>query len=120
MSQDDVDLFTRGIEPLAAADKLGALLCQFPASFKRDDASVEDLMRLLQTLVDCRLDVELRHRSRSDEFAPTLNLLNEHDAAFVQIDQPKFKTSVRPNHLPNITSFTTSVRTGGTGRSGAP
>ena len=29
------------------ADKLGAL-CQFPASFKRDDASVEYLTRLLK------------------------------------------------------------------------
>ena len=35
----------------------------------------------------------------------TLKLLNEHDAAFVQIDEPKFKTSIRQNQLPNITSF---------------
>jgi Protein of unknown function DUF72 len=42
---------------------------------------------------------------RSDDFGPTLELLNEHDAAFVQIDEPKFKTSIRQNQLPNITSF---------------
>jgi uncharacterized protein YecE (DUF72 family) len=55
--------------------------------------------------VDYRLAVELRHRSWSDDFGPTLKMLNEHDAAFVQIDEPKFKTSIRQNQLPNITSF---------------
>jgi uncharacterized protein YecE (DUF72 family) len=55
--------------------------------------------------VDYRLAVELKHRSWSDEFSSTLNLLNEHDAAFVQIDEPKVKTSIRQNQLPNITSF---------------
>ena len=34
-----------------------------------------------------------------------MKLLNEHDAAFVQIDEPKFKTSIRQNQLPNITSI---------------
>ena len=34
-----------------------------------------------------------------------MQLLNEHHAAFVQIDEPKFKTSIRQNQLPNITSF---------------
>ena len=105
LTQKDVSAFKRGIEPLAAADKLGALLCQFPASFKRDGASVEYLTGLLDTFVDYRLAVELRHRSWSEEFADTLKLLNEHDAALVQIDEPKFKTSIRQNQLPNITSF---------------
>jgi uncharacterized protein YecE (DUF72 family) len=105
VKQADVDVFKTGIDPLAEADKLGALLCQFPASFKRDDMSVDYLTWLLETFVDYRLAVELRHRSWSDDFAPTLKLLNEHDAAFVQIDEPKFKTSIRQNQLPNITSF---------------
>ena len=105
VTQEDVDVFKRGIDPLADADKLGALLCQFPASFKRDDASVEYLTWLLETFVDYRLAVELRHRSWSDDFGPTLKMLNEHDAAFVQIDEPKFKTSIRQNQLPNITGF---------------
>jgi uncharacterized protein YecE (DUF72 family) len=105
MNQADVDVFKRGIEPLATAGKLGALLCQFPASFKRHDASVEYLTWLMQTFRDHRCAVELRHRSWSDDFAATLKLLNEHDAAFVQIDEPKFKTSIRQNQLPNITSF---------------
>jgi uncharacterized protein YecE (DUF72 family) len=105
VTKADVDVFKRGIDPLASADKLGALLCQFPASFKRDDASVEYLTWLLKTFADYRCAVELRHRSWSDDFGPTLTLLNDYHAAFVQIDEPKFKTSIRQNQLPNITSF---------------
>ena len=105
VKEADVDAFKRGIEPLADAGKLGALLCQFPASFKRNDESVEHLTWLLRTFRDQRCAVELRHRSWSDDFGATLKLLNEHDAAFVQIDEPKFKTSIRQNQLPNITSF---------------
>jgi len=105
VTKADVDMFKRGIDPIAEAGKLGALLCQFPASFKRDDASVEYLTWLLGTFVDYRLAVEIRHRSWSDDFGPTLALLKEHDAAFVQIDEPKFKTSIRQNQLPNITGF---------------
>jgi uncharacterized protein YecE (DUF72 family) len=52
------------------AEKLGPLLCQFPASFKRDDASVDYLTRLLETFVDYRLAVELRHRAWPDECGP--------------------------------------------------
>jgi uncharacterized protein YecE (DUF72 family) len=105
VTQKDVDVFKRGIAPLANAGKLGAVLCQFPASFKREDAAVEYLTWLLETFADYRLAVELRHRSWSDEFGPTLALLNAHRAAFVQIDEPKFRTSIRQNQLPNITSF---------------
>ena len=36
LNQTDVDAFRTGIEPLASAGKLGALLAQFPPSFKND------------------------------------------------------------------------------------
>jgi superfamily II DNA/RNA helicase len=35
----------------------------------------------------------------------TLALLNSFGAAFVQIDEPKFRLSIRQNYLPNVTSF---------------
>ena len=49
--------------------------------------------------------VELRHRSWSDDFGSTLSLLNSHNAALTQIDEPKFKVSIRQNQLPNISGF---------------
>src|SRR5262249_28821294 len=101
----DLDEFRRGIEPLAAAGKLGALLAQFPASFKHDDRSIEYVRHLLRDLRDYAVAVELRHRSWSDAIADTLTLLNEFRAAWVQIDEPKFRFSIRQNYLPNVKGF---------------
>lgn len=101
----DVDEFRRGVDPLANAGKLGAILCQFPASFQRDARAVDYVNALLHMFSAYSLAVELRHRSWSDAFGETISLLNEHGAAFVQIDEPKFRTSIRQNQLPNITSF---------------
>ena len=47
-----------------------------------------------------RSRVELRHRSWSDDPAETLQLLDAFGAAWVQIDEPKFRVSIRQNLLP--------------------
>ncbi len=101
----DLDEFRRGIDPLAEAGKLGALLAQFPPSFKATDASRDGVAMLLRTLADYQVAVELRHRSWSDDFGGTLALLNSHQAAWVQIDEPKFRFSIRQNFLPNVKGF---------------
>jgi len=101
----DIDEFKRGVDPIASAGKLGALLAQFPPSFKSDAASLEYLNTLLSAFSGYQLAVELRHRSWSDTFGQTLSLLKEHGAAFVQIDEPKFKLSIAQNQLPNIPTF---------------
>jgi uncharacterized protein YecE (DUF72 family) len=101
----DLDEFRRGIAPLAEAGTLGALLAQFPPSFKGDAASRDYLARLLAAFPGCRVAVELRHRSWSDQLAETLDLLNGFRAAWVQIDEPKFRFSIRQNYLPNVEGF---------------
>ena len=101
----DIDEFKRGIDPIASAGKLGALLAQFPPSFKSDRASLDYLHSLLQAFAGYELAVELRHKSWSDAFGETLSLLKTHGAAFVQIDEPKFKLSIAQNQLPNIPTF---------------
>lgn len=101
----DLDEFRRGIEPLAAAGKLGALLAQFPPSFK-DSATARDVVaNLLRAFREYPVAVELRHRSWSDAVGETLALLNAFNAAWVQIDEPKFRFSIRQNFLPNVTGF---------------
>ena len=97
--------YRRGIEPLAAAGKIGALLAQFPPSFKQTTEAQGYLDALLERFRDYPMAVELRHRSWSDDFASTLSLLNSHHAALTQIDEPKFKLSIRQNQLPNISGF---------------
>jgi len=104
-NQADLDEFRAGIEPLAARGKLGALLAQFPASFKDGPAARDYLGDLLRDFSDYRVAVELRHRSWSDAVADTRALLNASGAAWVQIDEPKFKFSIRQNYLPNVQGF---------------
>ena len=100
-----IDEYRRGVEPLASAGKIGALLAQFPPSFKQTTESQDYLDALLERLHGYPMAVELRHRSWSDDFSSTLSLLNAHDAALAQIDEPKFKVSIRQNQLPNISGF---------------
>jgi len=49
--------------------------------------------------------VELRHASWSDRVGETVDLLNAHGAAWTQIDEPKFRSSIRQNQLPNVRTF---------------
>jgi uncharacterized protein YecE (DUF72 family) len=101
----DLDEFRRGIEPLASAGKLGALLAQFPASFKDGPAERDYVEFLLRSFDQYPVAVELRHKSWSDAFGETLSLLNAFQAAWVQIDEPKFRFSIRQNYLPNVRGF---------------
>src|SRR6185312_9480858 len=89
----DLDEFRRGIDPLASTGKLGALLAQFPPSFKDTPESQDYLADLLRRLASYPVAVELRHRSWSDRLGDTLGLLNGFNAAWVQIDEPKFRFS---------------------------
>lgn len=93
ISQRDVDIFKRSIEPLVKYGKLGALLAQFPPSFKNDHYGKQILNAVIRIFGQYRLAVELRHRSWSDD-KETATLLRENYASWVQIDEPKFKTSV--------------------------
>ena len=104
-NQADLDEFRAGIEPLAAGGKMGALLAQFPASFKDTPSSREYLAALLRAFAEYPVAVELRHRSWSDAIGETLTLLNTFGAAWVQIDEPKFRFSIRQNYLPNVKGF---------------
>jgi uncharacterized protein YecE (DUF72 family) len=101
----DLDEFRRGVDPLAERGKLGALLAQFPSSFKSGDAERVYLAGLLGALRNYPVAVELRHRSWSDSIDDTLALLNGFEAAWVQIDEPKFRLSIRQNYLPNVRGF---------------
>lgn len=94
VTQADVDAFKGGVEPLAAAHKLGPLLIQFPSSFQRTPEAVDYLGWLIAAFSGYDLAVELRHRSWSDSPA-TVALFDQHHVAWVQIDEPKFPSSVR-------------------------
>jgi uncharacterized protein YecE (DUF72 family) len=105
ISRADVDRFKSGIEPLAAGDRLGPLLAQFPASFK-DSPEARDYLRwLLTTFGDYDVAVELRHKTWSDQRSAVRALLGEYGAAWTQIDEPKFRLSIRQDLRPNVKDF---------------
>jgi uncharacterized protein YecE (DUF72 family) len=93
ISQRDVDVFKRSLEPLAERGKLGSLLAQFPPSFRNSDFGRQILSALSRTFNQYRLAVELRHNSWSDD-PNTSEQLAASNTAWVQIDEPKFKTSI--------------------------
>jgi uncharacterized protein YecE (DUF72 family) len=94
VSREDVDLFRWGIDPLAGAGKLTALLLQFPSSFHAEPETRAYLDWLLDAFAEYPLAVELRHRSWSDESSTTRVQLADRRASWVLIDEPKFTDSI--------------------------
>ena len=101
----DAEAFAAAIEPLAAAGKLGPLLAQFPPSFRNTNAARDYLGWLLEQWRGIPLAVELRHKSWSDDQGTVTALLATQDAAWVQIDEPKFEFSIRQDFRPNTSAF---------------
>jgi uncharacterized protein YecE (DUF72 family) len=102
VQDEDFSIFTEGIGPLAEAGKLGPLLAQFPTSFRPDEATLGYLDDLIHRMrgAGFPLAVELRHRewTESEETAAIRALMEEQHVAWVMIDEPRFKTSIR--HVP--------------------
>jgi uncharacterized protein YecE (DUF72 family) len=101
-AQIDVDEFRAGVDPIGTSGKLGAVLAQFPPGFKDSERARDYLAWLLSMLAGYQVAVELRHRSWSDASQATSALLEEFGAAWVQIDEPKFRFSIRQTFRPNI------------------
>jgi uncharacterized protein YecE (DUF72 family) len=94
LTQKDEAEFRAGIDPLAEANLLGALLLQFPWSFKNTDESRTHLAELLQTFRNYRTVVELRHASWNQP--AVLEWFSEKGVGFCNIDQPLFHRSIKP------------------------
>ena len=93
----DEKAFTDGMDPLAKAGKLGAVLLQFPWSFKNTDADRLYLTNLLDRFKDYPLVVEVRHTSWNS--AQIYEWLEERGVGVCNIDQPLFSKSIRPAAL---------------------
>ena len=92
---DDEKEFRDGIEPLVSAEKLGALLLQFPWSFKNTEDERIYLFNLLERFREYPLVLEIRHASWN---APDIyERLEEIGVGICNIDQPLFSKSIRPD-----------------------
>ncbi|WP_406044382.1 DUF72 domain-containing protein [Micromonospora sp. NBC_00898] len=91
--------FLSALDPLVEADRLGALLFQFPPWFtiKRDNKQY--LLEVARRCAPLRPVFEFRHASwfDGDNCDETLSFLREHELAYVCVDMPQgHRSSVPP------------------------
>jgi uncharacterized protein YecE (DUF72 family) len=98
--------FKEGIAPIMDSGRLGALLLQFPWSFKFSPENRQYLVAMLKRFSEYALVVEVRHSSWLDK--EILDLLSELGVGICNIDQPLFHRSVKP--AAHVTSGTGYVR----------
>jgi uncharacterized protein YecE (DUF72 family) len=97
-TDSDVKLFKDGINPLFEHNKLGALLIQYPWSFKHSADNVHTMGSVIDTFKEYPLVVEFRHNSWMNQ--DVLSLLQEKAVGFCNIDQPIIGDSIKPSeHL---------------------
>ncbi|HYO58277.1 DUF72 domain-containing protein [Archangium sp.] len=106
---DEVRQTRAGLDALHEAGKLGAVLMQFPWSFRNTGENRDWLDELVSTFSDWPLVLEVRHESWNvqDVFAE----LAERGVGFVNIDQPLFQNSLGPSA--RVTSSVGYVRVHG-------
>src|SRR5260370_15486614 len=84
---DEDEIRTReGLDAIANEGRLGALLIQFPVSFKNTSLNREYLERLLRQFIEHPRVVEIRHSSGND--AATLASFTHENVSLCQIVQP--------------------------------
>jgi uncharacterized protein YecE (DUF72 family) len=105
-SQQDESLAREGLDALASTGKLGALLIQFPVSFKNTALNREYLETLLGQFIEFPRVVEIRHSSWDNP--ETLSYFVRMQVAFCNIDQPLIGRSLEPTE--HVTSPVGYVR----------
>lgn len=94
-TEAETRMFLDGIQPLRNEEKLGALLVQFPWSFRRTVANRSWLARVVERFAAYPLVVELRHASWDQP--SVYKGFEERGVAFCNIDQPMFDDSIAPS-----------------------
>ncbi len=97
----DEQEFKDGLAPLLEAGRLGALLLQFPWSFRNTEENRTYVARLRAQFAEYPLVLEVRHASWSEP--GTLDILEQMDLGLCNIDQPLFKRSIKPSAIATST-----------------
>src|SRR5271167_23714 len=104
---DEDEIRTReGLDAIANEGRLGALLIQFPVSFKNTGLNREYLEQLLRQFIEYPRVVEVRHDSWNNP--ETLAEFMRHNVGFCNIDQPLLGRSLAPTE--HVTSGVGYVR----------
>ncbi len=102
----DERMAREGLDSLAGEGMLGALLIQFPVSFKNTSLNREYLEQLLRQFIEYPRVVEVRHESWNQP--ETLAQFLRHNVGFCNIDQPQIGRSLAPTE--HVTSSVGYVR----------
>ncbi len=105
-TDDDEIQAKEGLDALASQRRLGALLIQFPVSFKNTDRNRDYLDWLLRQFIEYPRVVEVRHSSWNNP--DTLNYFLQKNVGFCNIDQPVLGNSLAPTQ--HVTSEIGYVR----------
>jgi uncharacterized protein YecE (DUF72 family) len=105
-SDKDEDDAKAGLNAIAEEGMLGALLMQFPISFRNTSENREHLELLIRQFREYPLVVEVRHASWQNE--GILRYFAEKNVAFCNIDQPILGEAVTPSE--HVTSGIGYVR----------
>ena len=92
---EDERMAKEGYDAIASEGKLGALLMQFPISFKNTEENRAHLDKLIHMFRQYPLAVEIRHSSWSDD--KILQYFASEGVAFCNIDQPLLGRAIRPS-----------------------
>lgn len=101
VNSDEVTAFKEGLQPIKKAGKLGAVLLQFPWSFRFTEENKRFLIDLRRTFHDYPLVAEMRHASWMAEEA--LGTFIDYRIGFCNIDQAAYTKAMPP------TSYLTSA-----------
>lgn len=96
-TSEDESQVREGMDELRDAGKLGALLLQFPWSFKNTDEERPYLAKLLAQFKDYPLVLEIRHTSWNNP--QIYEWLEELGVGICNVDQPLFTKSIKPAAL---------------------
>ncbi len=94
LNRDDVAVFKQGLAPLLEAGRLGAVLMQFPRSFRATPENQQYLERLRKAFQGLPLVAELRHSDWNDP--DPVRRLADNEIGFANIDQPRLPHSMPP------------------------
>jgi uncharacterized protein YecE (DUF72 family) len=90
----DEKLVKDGMNPIMQAGRLGALLMQFPISFRNTPENRDYVTGLYRRFGEYPLVLEVRHSSWADRSA--LDMLEEFGIGFCNIDQPLLGKALKP------------------------
>ncbi|MGB7680286.1 MAG: DUF72 domain-containing protein [Candidatus Acidiferrales bacterium] len=94
-NNSDVAAVRSGFDVLASANRLGAVLMQFPFSFHNARENLSRLESIVSEFGAYSLVAEVRHASWMNE--AFFEWLHEHGVGFCNIDQPIIGKSVKPS-----------------------